>query len=466
MQPTQPPKSESPNPSNPNPTNIGGRPEAGTRRKVKISELQVGMYVCALDRPWEHTDYSPPGMRLESQEEIRELARQCQYVYIDVTKSGQQLYPSLQQEVQPTRLRPESGRKFLTPNISKIALDPLHRYHDMADTPRRDYTDGASWQQELVDAKAAMQAVNLAVSEMVDALQRGMGFRLAELKRALALMVASMVRNPDACMWLCCLKKEGEYLHQHSTATAVWAVALGRELGLPQANLKSLALGGVLLDIGKCKLPKHLLEKAAPLTEEELLKIHDHVKLSLEELALLEAPLGINQHVRDMVAAHHERHNGLGYPQGLQGGAIPLFARIAAIADCYDAMTSERPYADSLSPYQALKKLYQWRDEDFQAELIEEFIQALGIYPAGSLVELNSGEVAVVVAEGRERRLRPRVLMLLDKHKAPAEPFRTRDLSLNESTDRDELLRIASSLPPGAYGINSDFIQQASRQLM
>jgi len=461
MQPTEPPKSEELAPSNP-----GRRLESGTRLKVKIAELQVGMYVCALDRPWEHTDYSPPGMYLKSQEEIRDLARQCQYVYIDVTKSGQEGHAGQQQEVQPTRLRPESGRKFLAPNVSKIALDPLHRYHDLEGTTRRDYTDTASWREELVDARAAMLEVNNAVNDMVDALQRGMGFRLAELKRALALMVASMVRNPDACMWLSSLKKQDRYLYQHSSATAVWTVALGRELGLPVSSLKSLALGGVLLDIGKCKLPRHLLEKVEPLTEEELLKIHDHVKLSLQELASLEAPLGINQDVRDMVAAHHERHNGLGYPQGLQGGAIPLFARIAAIADCYDAMTSERPYAESLSPYDALKKLYQWRDEDFQAELIEEFIQALGIYPAGSLVELNSGEVAMVVAEGRERRLRPQVLMLLDKHKAPAEPFRTCDLSSDALTDMNDVLQIAGSLPAGAYGLNSDFIQQASRQLM
>ena len=162
------------------------------------------------------------------------------------------------------------------------------------------------------------------------------------------------------------------------------------------------------------------------------------------------------------------RHNGLGYPQGLSEGAIPLFARIAAIADCYDAMISERPYAPSLSPFAALKKLYEWRDIDFQAELIEEFIQAVGIYPAGSLVELNSGEVAVVVAEGRERRLRPQVLMLLDKNKTPAIPYRTVNLSKVESrgdSGEQTPLQIAASLEVGAYGIDSSFIQQASAQL-
>ncbi len=347
---------------------------------------------------------------------------------------------------------------------SALTMDPLHRFHDLEGVERSDYTDSTPWWEELTDAADAMEEVRHAVSAMVDSLYRSDGFQLAALKRALQPMVQSIVRNPDACMWLSQVQRTESYLYKHALATSVWAVALGRELGMPLKQLHSLALGGLLMDVGKLKLPNSLLQKTGPLSEWELLLIHDHVGLGLEGL---KDAAGVNRDVWDMVAAHHERHNGLGYPEGLREGKIPLFARIGAIADCYDAMISARPYAATLSPFDALRKLYEWRDIDFQSELIEEFIRAVGIYPVGSLVELNSGEVAVVVAEGREHRLRPWVLILLDKHKAPAAPGQALDLSQPRCTGvhQFETLQIAACLEMGAYGIDSRFIQNASAPL-
>lgn len=167
----------------------------------------------------------------------------------------------------------------------------------------------------------------------------------------------------------------------------------------------------------------------------------------------------MNTDVIAMVTHHHERHNGSGYPQGLHGDEIPIFARIAAIVDCYDAITSHRAYARAISPSTAIKMLYDARDLDFQAELVEEFIQAVGIYPAGTLVELTSGEVAVVVAEYRTRRLRPRVMVLLGADKQPLGSVRTVDL-LRETVDvSGKPLDIVQSLEPDAYGIDMTSIR-------
>jgi HD-GYP domain-containing protein (c-di-GMP phosphodiesterase class II) len=162
----------------------------------------------------------------------------------------------------------------------------------------------------------------------------------------------------------------------------------------------------------------------------------------------------MNKDVLDMAAHHHERHDGSGYPGGLSGDRIPIYARIAAIVDCYDAITSHRSYARAIPPSVAIKKLYEWRDIDFQAELVEAFIQAVGIYPAGTLVELSSGEVAVVVAEYRTRRLRPKVMVLLDANKQPVTKVKMVDLLSQTVTSNGKALEITSSLEPEAYGID------------
>jgi len=160
-----------------------------------------------------------------------------------------------------------------------------------------------------------------------------------------------------------------------------------------------------------------------------------------------------------MIEYHHERHDGSGYPKGLKGDQIPIFARIAAIVDCYDAITSHRSYAKALPPSMAIKMLYEWRDVDFQAELVEEFIQAVGIYPAGTLVELSSGEVGVVLSEYRTRRLRPKVMILLDANKKPVTDVQTVNLLETTHTQDGKSLDIVNSLEPDAYGIDMAGIQ-------
>ena len=159
----------------------------------------------------------------------------------------------------------------------------------------------------------------------------------------------------------------------------------------------------------------------------------------------------LNQDVIDIVAHHHERYDGSGYPNGLTRDEIPPFARIAAIVDTYDALTSNRHYAKAVSPSDAIKLLYEARDEDFQAELVESFIQAIGIYPAGTLVELSSGEVGVVVAEYRTRRLRPKVMLLLDANKNKLRNIKVIDLQ--ETTDDSGALVPEYKKEPRARGL-------------
>jgi len=313
------------------------------------------------------------------------------------------------------------------------------------------YQDSRTWTEEFPKASTAVDSLMVTVDSIFEHVSRGGALDMVRIKQSVDPMIDSVTRNPDACIWLARMKQQDSYTYQHSVGASIWAVALGRQLGLSKSDLRSLAIGGLLFDIGKLRVNPSFLGTKCTLTDEEFAEIRRHVGHGVD---MVRSSGLMNKDVLNMVAHHHERHDGSGYPGRLKGDSIPVYARIAAIVDCYDAITSHRSYARAISPSAAIKKLYEWRDIDFQAELVEEFIQAVGMYPAGSLVELSSGEVAVVVAEYRTRRLRPRVMVLLDADKQPVMRVKTVDL-LNQTVDADgTALEITSSLEPEAYGID------------
>jgi HD-GYP domain-containing protein (c-di-GMP phosphodiesterase class II) len=318
------------------------------------------------------------------------------------------------------------------------------------------YKDNAPWDDEYPRAQAAVKALSDGIDEMFDDVSRGQGLDVVRVKRSVEPMIDSVTRNPDACIWLARMKQEDQYTYQHSLGASIWAVALGRQLGLPKADLRSLAIGGLLFDVGKLRIEPELLRADRSLTDDEFKQVRSHVELGV---SMIKDSGLMNTDVLAMVNYHHERHDGSGYPEGLAGDDIPIFARIGAIVDCYDAITSHRSYARAIPPSTAIKMLYEWKDIDFQAELVEEFIQAVGIYPAGTLVELSSGEIAVVVAEYRTRRLRPQVMVLLDANKQPVAEIRTIDLLNETRTSDDQPLDIVGSLEADAYGIDMSAIK-------
>lgn len=398
--------------------------------QVNASELKLGMYISGLDRPWLEVPFPIQGFLLESQDDIVRIQKYCKHVFIDSTKSRFQEEST--KRTAPTRPRKTNQQIF---KGSKLKV----------------YADSATWTEEFPKAKAAVDALTETVDSIFDQVSHGGALDVVKVKKSVEPMIDSISRNPDACIWLARMKQQDAYTYQHSVGASIWAVALGRQLGLPKSDLRSLAIGGLLFDIGKLKVNPELLDAARSLTDEEFAELRSHVSLGVE---MITGSGLMNKDVLDMVAHHHERHDGSGYPGGLSGDAIPVYARIAAIVDCYDAITSHRSYARAIPPSLAIKNLYEWRDIDFQAELVEEFIQAVGIYPAGTLVELSSGEVAVVVAEYRTRRLRPKVLVLLDANKQPTTEVKMVDLRSDTEISDGNPLEITSSLEPEAYGID------------
>lgn len=436
---------------------------------VSVEDLRIGMYVSGLDKPWLETPFLLQGFYIETVEDIEELKKHCVYVQVDIHKGTDP-------RKYPRRTIIDNGKITKTVGVHYGGANAKKKDSQLSDilgikrTPEKQrkleslfpnrklkvYEDQLSATQELGNARLIYKDLNHCMTSLVLDVQKRGTFDVGMVKSAVDPMIESVIRNPDACMWLARLKNSDTYTYKHSMGSSVWAVALGRQIGLPKVDLKNLAVGTLLCDIGKLKLPIDLLNKPGRLSKGEFTMMNSHVELGIE--ALQQTP-GITRPIFEIVQYHHERFNGKGYPKKLIGNQIPILARIAAICDCYDAMTSERPYASAISPSLAVRKLYEWRDEDFQLELVEEFIQAIGLYPAGTLVELSSGAVGIVLAESRTRRLRPQVLMLLDEKKQPLDDLVAVDL---KETTVDPLtqepLDIISSLSPGSYDIDPEAI--------
>lgn len=405
-------------------------------QKVMVKELKVGMYVSGLDRSWLGTPFPLQGFLIDSESIKDTLKDLCEFVYVDFAKSD---------IAEPAPARPRA-----TPRTRRT-LEQL-----FPDKTLLNYTDARDFGDEYPHAQTAIATLTESVTGMFDAIRRGGSIDAVRVKSAVEPMIDSITRNPDACIWLARMKQADTYTYQHSIGCSIWAVALGRQLGLPKADLRSLAIGGLLFDVGKLQVDSTLIESDRVLDDDEYALVQAHVNLGL---SAVKASGVINQDVLDMIEMHHERHDGSGYPHCLAGDQIPIFARIAAIVDCYDAITSHRSYAEALPPSIAIKMMYEWRDIDFQAELVEEFIQAVGIYPAGTLVELSSGQVGVVLSEYRTRRLRPKIMVLLDADKNPLTELLTINLLEVTETDTGQPLNIVNSLEPDAYGIDMTGIQ-------
>lgn len=305
-------------------------------------------------------------------------------------------------------------------------------------------------EQELGEAREHHAIARTLIYQILDDVRSGKNIDSIRAKQVVAELTDSVIRNPDALTCFIQLKKKDEYTALHSLRVCILALAFGRHLGLDRDTLQILGLGALLHDIGKIKVPTDILNKPGSLTDHEFSLMQSHVPRGVE---LIEKMSGIPRPALEVARCHHERYNGSGYISGLKGEGIGFFGMIGGIVDCYDAITSDRAYRSGLSAHTALKQMYEWRSRDFHPALVEQFIQCMGIYPIGSIVELNTGEIAVVVTMNRVRRLKPRVTLVLNANCTPINPPVTVDL-MDHKTSDGRPCEIDRVLEPGIYGID------------
>ena len=414
--------------------------------KIVVEDLQLGMYVCDLDRPWSETPFLFQGFEIRTQEQIEELKRYCKEVYIKegVTST-------------PLDYRPHSAsdhRKtvsFFTQRQKKLEIELLKQTNaPQAKAARPTYQDSATLEEEIATITETYEESRTLIKALMQDARLGQSLDIPGVKKSVAQMAESIIRNPDALVCFAQLKSKDEYTALHSLRVCILALAFGRHLGLDKEQLNILGIGALLQDVGIMKIPNEVVNKPGTLTEQEFALIKSHVPRGVEILANAK---GIPRGAIALAQRHHERCDGSGYMDGLKGDQIGYFGIIGGIVDCYDALTSGRAYHAAILAHIALRNLYEWRNKAFQSNLVEQFIQCIGIYPIGSVVKLNTGEVGVVITTNRVRRLKPRVTLVLKPDDIPYTTLETVDL-MDQSSNNSRPAEIDQVLEPRAYGID------------
>lgn len=417
--------------------------------KVDIDDLTTGMYVSRLDRPWINTPFPLQGYYIRTSEDIRILRQYCHYVYVDIRRGKSPVDTDILQTLDSSNTKPIVDKT--APKRRQFKAKPLL-------AKRNVYQQTSTPKQEVKNALKMKELAELAVSYIDVALKKHNSLPMQETRKVVAVMVNDIVKNPDAFIWLTKIKNKSNSLYGHTVRTAIWAVSLGRHMGVSIQALNHLALGIMISEVGKTHLPQEILTKdKSQLSAEELELYQSHVN---KALLMLKSSRSIDKQVLGIVANLHERHDGSGYPRGIQGDKIPYLAKIAGVASYYDELTFPLHKEFGLSPSDGIATLYRQIDILFQKDLVEEFIQAIGIYPAGTLVELSSGETAMVLEQNPERKLRPKVILLLDSEKRTYKKYKVLDLMKYEG--RQPSVDIVYSLPMGSYGADPATIYETA----
>ena len=398
------------------------------RKTVPVAELKFGMYVAELDRPWTDTPFKFQGFVLENEEQIAILQQHCKLVFVDPDRS-------------------EVLAKLPDSTLLRSAVD-------LSRTKVTKYSEQAPIEKEFVTAVRQHAAGTAALNEAVLApLKAGGTLDAQRVNEAVNGLTESVLRNPDAMLLFTQLKAKGDYTQSHALDSSVYMTVFGRFLEMSPADIALLGHLGLLQDVGKVRVPTALIEKRERLSEAELTELRQHVEHSR---AILRETSGLPSALPDLAVLHHERHDGSGYPNKLKGKEIGLIGSIAGIVDTFAALTARRPYAEALAPSTALSILYKHRGTLLDGFLVEQFIRCIGIFPLGSVVELNSGETGIVIAQNLAKRLQPRIMLVRDAAGNELKPQKLVDLSREPKTASGEPYRIRKTLEYGRVPVQAE----------
>ena len=348
-----------------------------------------------------------------------------------------------------------SKKEKLKTNVSWDGSDKIAKVAGDDGYPITIFEDEPMVEDEIAAIYPIYEKSQVATRELFNNIANQQNLDLSHVSEIIDSMVNSIQRTPDALMWLAKLKQTDDYSYNHALNVSINLMAFASFLSLSKKQIKELGMAGLLQDIGKINIPSDILLKPNQLTPEELEIAKSHVD---EGLGILENTPNIPSAVIYLVAQHHERIDGSGYPYQLTGNQISLQSQIAGLIDTYCAITSNKPYAKALFNQQALEKINLMSNQQFSKTVVDQLVQFLGIYPVSSLVELNTGEVAVVIQQNQVRRLLPRVMVLLGPDKTRNEHPATINLLNAPLTPSGEPYAILHGVAPNAYGLNpADF---------
>ncbi len=385
--------------------------------KIMAHELKMGMLVSPLDRPWTESPFLMQGFSITSPKVLEKIKEICEFIYIDSARSitvdadGKFAKPSVRFGRTDSKDPVQASSKPLPANHEKCGARP------------------AMTANRVALARESYQSVQQSIGNLFEGVQSSSSVDPKNIGKTSSTLVSSAIRYPSALSWLALMQKHNDKVYNHALRASTWALLCGRHIGLEEVDLKWLTLGILMKDVGQLASQSDLSDASLSGKSREEIAI-------AKSVALVKGSTQ-NEKVLAIIENYREKFNGTGKPRGLVGEQIPLLARIATIAIAYDLLLypvrKDRP---AMSPSEAAAYIYSQRGRAFQDELAVQFIEAVGTYPMGTLVLLDSGEMGVFVDHDKKQRLKPKVLVVADEFGALLKHKRIVNLADNEAGER------------------------------
>lgn len=384
-------------------------------KKISVGQLTVGMHLKEFCGSWMEHPFWRTGFVISDPKDISAvLGSSIKEVWIDTSKG----------------LDVARGGRAISEAESEAQVD--EQLQTLVVAEQRELAPVSIGAELERAAKICIQSKQAVISMFQEA-RMGKAVDIGGAKQLVEDISDSVARNPGALISLARLKTVDDYTYMHSVAVCAMMVGLAKQLGLDEGQARSAGMAGLMHDLGKALMPMEVLNKPGKLTTSEFNVIKTHPS---EGYRLLLGGLKVDAMVLDVCLHHHEKTDGSGYPKGLKTDQISLFAKMGAVCDVYDAITSNRPYKSGWDPAESLRKMAEWANGHFDGKVFQAFVKSLGIYPIGSLVKLTSGRLGVVVEQTGKSLTTPSVKVFFSTKSNLRIPPEVIDLSLPNVTEK------------------------------
>lgn len=386
-------------------------------KTIPTKQVILGMHIHALTGAWVNHPFWKTKFVINDPIDLKKLQESgVKEVVIDISK-GLDVVEEKQIKVTSDSIKPQAAE---IPKIDK---------HKTSTSVKRN-----SLREEHAQASKTIGASKKAITAMFKDVRMGKAINTESLNSVVNDISLSVARHESALISLARLKTKDDYTYMHSVAVCALMVALSRQLKLSESETKQAGLAGLMHDIGKAGIPNEVLNKPGALTNDEFALVKLHPQRGHE---ILLAAKVTDEVALDVCLHHHEKIDGSGYPHKLQDDQISLFAKMGAVCDVYDAITSNRPYKEGWDPGVSLQRMAQWKGH-FDEVVFKAFVKSLGIYPIGSTIKLKSGRLAIVIDQSPQSLLKPIVRVFFSTKSKSRIPIQTIDLS--KPNEREEIL--------------------------